>query len=171
MKQVSTAIVALATIVLFGAASASAETLEATWTYSPDGAPVTVATWEQDSAPTPLNYVLGVATEITITDLVEFLPIGTPASITYYNNSAYPIIFSTVPLGGIYVIGMQAYLGSEAAPQFAPGSFSGTVVYGDLSAASTLTFTAVPEPSTWVMLIAGFVGLGAAYVSRRQAKA
>jgi hypothetical protein len=171
MKQVLTAIAALATIVLFGAASAGAETLEATWTYSPAGTPVTVATWEQDSAPTPLDYVLGVGAEIPISDLVEFVPIGTPASITYYNNSAYPIIFSTVPLGGIYVTGMQAYTGSEAAPQFAPGSFSGTVFYGDFSAPSTLTLTAVPEPSTWVMLIAGFVGLGAAYVGRRQAKA
>jgi hypothetical protein len=171
MKHVPIAIAALAATVLFGAASAQAVTLEATWTYSPDGTPVTVATWEQDSAPTPLNSVLGVATQIGITDLVEFLPIGTPASITYYNNSAYPVIFSTVPLGGIYVTGAQAYTGSEATPQFAPGSFSGTVFYGDLSAASTLTFTAVPEPSTWVMLMAGFVGLGAAYVSRRQAKA
>ena len=171
MKQVPTAIAALAATGLFGTALARAETLEATWTYSPAGTPVTVATWEQDSAPTPLADVLGEATEISISDLVEFVPVGTPTSITYYNNAAFPVIFSTVPLGGIFVTGMQAYTGSEAAPQFAPGSFSGTVVDGNFSAPSTLTFTAVPEPSTWVMLIAGFVGLSAAHLGRGRAKA
>ena len=171
MKQVPAAIAALAATILFGAASARAEVLEATWTFSPAGTPVTVATWEQDLAPTPLASAPGVGTEIPISDFVDFLGIGTLASITYYNNSSYPYIFSTVPLGGIHVTGPQAYTGSEAAPQFAPGTFTGTVVAGDVSAPSTLTLTAVPEPSTWVMLIAGFVGLSAVQLGRWRARA
>ncbi len=172
MKQVPIAIAALAATILFGAASARAEVLEATWTFSPDGSPVTIATWEQDSAPTPLQSAPGVATEIPISDFVDSLGvIGPLASITYYNSSAYSYIFSTLPLGGIYVNGPQAYTGSEAAPQFAPGTFSGTVVDGDVSAPSTLTLTAVPEPSTWVMLIAGFVGLSAVQLGRCRARA
>ncbi len=109
--------------------------------------------------------------EIPISDFVDFLGIGTLASITYYNNSSYPYIFSIIPMGAIYVTEPQAYTRSEAAPQFAPGTFTGTVVDGDVSAPSTLTLTAVPEPSTWVMLIAGFVGLSAAKLGLLRARA
>jgi hypothetical protein len=158
---------AIAAMGLFAAASASAETLEATWTYSPSGTPVTIATWEQDSAPTPVSFGLGEGTEIPISDFVAYAPIQTVTSITYYNNGFTPVIFSTIPLGGIFVVGPQAYTGSEDAPQFAPGSFSGNLD-GDDTLLSTLTLSAVPEPSTWALLIAGFAGLGAASVGWRR---
>jgi hypothetical protein len=148
-----------ASVLVAAAASASAETLEATWTFVPDGgSTTTLATWEQDSEPTPLGYVTGEATVVPVWDFVAYAPVGSLTAIVYYTSSFLPVTFSTALLGGVFVAGPQAYAGSEAAPQFAPGSFSG-LLQGELP--STLTFTAVPETSTWVMMLAGFAGLGA----------
>ena len=148
-----------ASVLLAAAVSASAETLEAAWTFVPAGGPATtIATWEQDSAPTPAGYVTGEATVVPIWDFVAYEPVGSLTAIVYYTSSFIPVTFSTAPLGGFYLAGPQAYAGSEAAPQFAPGSFSG-LFEGELP--STLTFTAVPETSTWAMMLAGFAGLGA----------
>lgn len=151
---------AFAASVLFAAAvSASAETLEAAWTFVPDGGPITtIATWQQDSAPTPLGYVTGEATIVPISDFVAYEPVGSLTAIVYYNSTFIPVTLSTAPLGGVYLSGPQAYVGSEAAPQFAPGSFSGLL---EGESPSTLTFTVVPEASTWAMMLAGFAGLGA----------
>jgi PEP-CTERM motif len=38
--------------------------------------------------------------------------------------------------------------------------------YGDNSGTQTLSITTVPEPSTWAMMLAGFVGLGFAALGR-----
>jgi len=151
---------AFAASLLFAAAvSASAETLEATWTFVPGGgSTTTVATWEQDSEPTPAGYVTGEATVVPIWDFVAYQPVGSLAAIFYYTSSFIPVTFSTAPLGGVYFAGPQAYVGSEAAPQFAPGSLSG-LFQGELP--STLTFTVVPEASTWAMMLAGFAGVAA----------
>jgi hypothetical protein len=56
------------------------------------------------------------------------------------------VTFSTAPLGGVHVAGRQAYAGSEAAPQFAPGSFFG-FLNGNPDIPSALIFS-VPEEST-----------------------
>jgi hypothetical protein len=154
-----------AAIGMFVAASAGAETLDVTWAVSPYGV---VATWQQDSAPSPISYAPDVGTEVQIWNFETDVPIPTLSSIVYYNSSE-GVIFSTEIFGGYYVNGPQAYAGSEAAPQFAPGSFSG-YFEGNPDNPSTLTF-AVPEPSTWALLIAGFAGLGCAYFGGRRAVA
>ena len=76
-----------------------------------------------------------------------YAPVGNVTSITYYNSAAIPLTFSTVPFGGIIFAGPQAYTGSEAAPQFAPGAFFG-LFEGDSAVPSLLIFS-IPEPSTW----------------------
>ena len=73
------------------------------------------------------------------------------------------------------VFGAQVYSGSEAAPHFAVGSFTGLVnAMGDQPA--TLTFTAAPsaapEASTWALMLVGFAGVAAvSYGARRRAAA
>ena len=54
--------------------------------------------------------------------------------------------------------GPRIYTGTEVNPIFSPGVF--VLVSG------TLTVTAVPEPSTWAMMLAGFAGL--AYAGHRR---
>jgi hypothetical protein len=61
----------------------------------------------------------------------------------------------------IFGTGLQLYSGSEAAPIFAPGDFRVSTGF--------LTITAVPESSTWAMLVIGFAGLGYAASRRKSA--
>jgi hypothetical protein len=46
------------------------------------------------------------------------------------------------------------------------GYWDGVGEYGDNSGSQTLSITVVPEPSTWAMMLAGFVGLGFAALGR-----
>ena len=48
--------------------------------------------------------------------------------------------------------GPRIYTGTETNPIFSPGVF--------VLDSGTLTVTAVPEPSTWAMMLLGFAGLG-----------
>ena len=57
-----------------------------------------------------------------------------------HSNTAHSVDFATFYLG------------------FQPGT--------DVTQTETLTFAAVPEPSTWMLLLAGFTGLGFAGLSR-----
>lgn len=58
--------------------------------------------------------------------------------------------------------GVQLYTSPEDSPMFLPGVYS---MYNDVTGNTDIvTLTAVPEISTWAMILAGFVGLGfAAY--------
>jgi PEP-CTERM motif len=164
-------IAALAAIGLVAAAPASAETLEVTWSIFSSGETFTLATWDQDSAPTPVFSVGGIVTEVAVSDFVSYFP-GIPISTSiFYFASGLGATFSTVFDDGFGQTGGQAYTGSEATPQFAPGSFSGLafVPGGPPSDPSTLTF-AIPEPSTWALMLAGFAGVGAmSFGMRRRA--
>ncbi len=53
-------------------------------------------------------------------------------------------------------VGFSLYLGTVDAPAY--GGPSGT--YGDNLGAFTVNISAVPEPSTWAMMILGFAGVG-----------
>jgi PEP-CTERM motif len=63
--------------------------------------------------------------------------------------------------------GDQIYSGTPSAPFFAPGVFALTQ-YGADENKYTLTISAVPEPSTWAMMILGFAGIGAMTYRRRK---
>jgi hypothetical protein len=56
----------------------------------------------------------------------------------------------------IFGTGPQLYTGAESAPVFSPGHFG--VRTGSLIV--TVATPAVPESSTWAMMLMGFAGLG-----------
>jgi hypothetical protein len=120
--------------------------------------------------------------------------IGTDATTAFYltnvpNTSAHPIFeilaFFDSDDGGGFVatpyfsddpsvvyfnlFGPQLFLGSTAAPTLLTGSFS---LSNGSDISDMLTVTAIPEPSTWAMMILGFVGVSfMAYRRRNQTPA
>ena len=66
--------------------------------------------------------------------------------------------------------GPQLFTGAISAPTFLTGSFA-LFAFDDQSAAGTLTISnlssAVPEPSTWAMMLLGFGAVGAIMRGRR----
>ncbi len=66
--------------------------------------------------------------------------------------------------------GWQLYSGPESSPTFTPGVYTGMYNVYD-GATDTVTLTAVPEVSTWAMLLAGFAGLGFAAYRRTRGRA
>jgi PEP-CTERM motif len=115
------------------------------------------ASWEQDSEPAPIDYVLGVDTIVPIWDVAGDLLNPFDTSLVYFSADSF---------GGFAdVYGPQVYGGSEAAPEFGVGTEYGFSSLGCCSDDGVLTITpvvsAIPEPSTWAMMLAGFAGLGA----------
>jgi len=87
---------------------------------------------------------------------------GTFGSVFFYVSTSDGG-FQTGPFG-IRVTGPQIYTGTLSAPIFSVGKF--------VLDSGTLTVTAVPEPSTWAMMLAGFAGLGfAGYRATRRTTA
>ncbi len=151
---------ALAGCMLF-AASAGAETLEVTY----HDTAVTV-TWEQSSNPTPNGYG----------EYDTYVPVWDVTGDYSALGAGYPttqVVYFSIGAGGGFngIGGTQVYSGSEASPVFSIGTQTGFRATPGSDA--TLTFSAVPEASTWVMMLLGFAGLGfAGYrVSRRAANA
>jgi hypothetical protein len=118
-------------------------------------------TFELPENPTPSQVF---SNAFTITD-ISFLVNGTVErnqSIEFFQaNGNTELIdnpsesFFTDTLGNIRTTG-PFFTGSLSDPTFVPGTFG--------SAGDSLTITdisaAVPEPSTWAMMILGFLGLG-----------
>ena len=172
MNSVFTAAFAAVVLIASGI-SAGAATLDVTWIAAFNNVASPIATWHQDTSPTPIGFATGEATVVPISDFVAYnfgayAPVGTVDLITYYNSAVIPsTTLSTVPFGGIVFSGPQAYTGSEAAPQFAPGAIYG-LFEGDANVPSLLIFS-VPEPSTWALMLAGFASLGVwSFRMRRQ---
>jgi hypothetical protein len=91
--------------------------------------------------------------------------------LTFYTSAEEGGFEDTLGLDGVsgpdvfLLSGPQLFTGSTSDPHFAPGVYSvlSEGVYQD-----TVTLTAVPEPSTWSMLLLGFSGLGfAGYRARK----
>ncbi len=141
---------AIVTAAAFATGAAQASTL--LFSYSESGG--IDFSFEQSSNPTPIFSFTGALTQVPVSDWTG--NIGPYSSIVWWTAAASGM-FETVD--GLYsVVGPQVYSGPEGAPVFAPGVFAGTDVTNGLS--GSLTVTAVPEASTWAMMLIGFAGLG-----------
>lgn len=68
---------------------------------------------------------------------------------------------------GCSLADQQAALDAAALGSGAPFKFTGTYTLGDVSGSGTFQVGAVPEPSTWALMILGFAGLGFIAYRRR----
>ena len=179
MKAIITLASAAAALAFAAPASADLYSFALTGT---DGATAEGGTFQIDTATTPSSFTNDID--------VEYMPVS--GNFFYGSNtdtSAIVAFYPTVNLGGlgfqglnndnVFVIadGPQLYVGPESHPTaFNTGTFQLTDDFTGFAGLS-LTITdlttggtpAVPEPSTWAMMIAGF-GLVGAGARRRTAR-
>jgi hypothetical protein len=160
-------LIALGATLALSSASAQAETLIVDWTESSVGIS---ASWEQSSTPTPISYT---SDSITIVPISDFTSTGSQTVGPYTEIDWYSTSFGGlfVTPDSVYAVnGPQAYTGPESAPVFSTGSYTG--FDNSTVALATVTLSAVPEPSTWAMMLLGFAGLGfAGYRASRKTTA
>jgi hypothetical protein len=89
-------------------------------------------------------------------------PIDSAAGILFQGTTDTNFLFNIfAPTGSSLGVGTQAALASATdGGSFLTGSQGFAGVCSNCVAAGTLTIAAVPEPSTWAMMILGFFGVG-----------
>jgi hypothetical protein len=154
--------------------AARAATFTVTWTEPSLGISVS---WEQSSAPTPIDFISGAFTDIAVSDFTSTgsTTVGPYTDIVWVNSS-FGGLFHTPeePVATYIVIGPQAYSGDESAPTFLMGVYDGTNLGTGAAAIVTISSGAspVPEISTWAMMLLGFAGLAfAGYRASRRGAA
>ena len=174
-NQIGTAILCLAGLLAPPSAYATTDLrvtlVEAATSTEPSGI---TASWAQSAEPVSSGYEIGVGVIVPVwgftADLGPFGGTLTGVNSLQFNNGtdaekyAQPTL-SEPPYFYIAFFGPQLYSGSEAAPIFSPGVFTG---YGyPAFGTTTITFTDAPEISTWAMMLIGFTGLGFAAMRKR----
>ena len=158
-------VAAAAVVVALSVTPAFAELLNFSWEYEPGE----VATWSQPSDPTPLLFDSDF-TRVAVSG-------GTTTS-----QGPFPRIdfFSSDENGGLELAlmndtieseGAQIFTGTVDAPIFSPGRYE-IQTEGSEDFSFVVVTAAVPEASTWAMMLIGFAGLGyAGYRSSRKSAA
>jgi hypothetical protein len=108
----------------------------------------------------------GVDTAVSATIAVNRAGAFTPGALALYEGSPFTgTLIESDPL----TFAKSAYTASFA-DILGPGTYyaevTGTVNVSHLGVGGTVTTSTVPEPSTWVMMMLGFAGLGYAAVRR-----
>jgi hypothetical protein len=159
-KLVSSAAVALAAVSV--AAGAHAGNLLFSY-VEPGGFDIS---FEQASTPSPEGDLDGNFTETYIWNFSG--NDGDEASIVWFDSQQFGGFQAPDATPAIRTVGSQVFTGSEAAPVFAPGVFTGIYDYSN-GLTGTLTISSVPEPATWAIMLLGLGALGGAMrVSRHE---
>ncbi|MBN8990758.1 MAG: PEP-CTERM sorting domain-containing protein [Rhizobiales bacterium] len=152
---------AVSTLLSFFAPSANA----APYTFAVDFKAGTDFSFTLDSSPTPDFVNPGIA--FGIFDVPT--TIGTFSEIYFYS----PVIGNgfTILDGNVSFLDtlsqLPFYAGPENAPHFLTGTYAFSNLFGDEIGSLTIS-AAVPEPSTWAMMILGFLGIGVMTFRRRK---
>jgi len=119
-----------------------------------------------ESSPTPPivdpgNYFVMPGVTGTIDNVATTFDLGFGGPTYFFN---FGLINNIVGMGFVST-GAPLFTGTEAAPTFKLGTFSLTP--DTPGPAYSLTISAVPEPASWAMLLAGFGALGGMVRRRR----
>jgi hypothetical protein len=139
--------------------SASADLLHYTLDYINPATPD--ISWDLDSHPIPSAFTNGFA---------FFLPnianssSNSPFTLEFFNSSNNGGLLAATAVELFDFVGPQLYSGLESSPTMLTGTFDLTQL-GDVTVTAHLfvvapAVPAIPEPSTWAMMILGFAGIG-----------
>ena len=154
---------------LMASLPAGAGTLVVTWTEATRGIDVS---WEQSSTPSPTFSANGIETDVPVWNFTSTgsLSVGPYSGIQYINGNLSGMFYTP---GNVFIVdGPQMYTGSESAPIFAPGTYTGQDGwYGSAAQVTVAALTSAPAPeaSTWGMMLLGFAGLTFAAYRKRAA--
>ncbi len=163
-------VTAVAAAALSVAYAASAETLHVTYVGGGEDPSTGLyvlmnVSWEQDLNPTPTTAP-GPGW--------FFVPITNFAGATWSETEAmyFPFGFGMFDFSiDVNTSPLSVYTGDLPNPVFSPSTFTG-ITYsesGGFDGSGAITFSAVPEPATWALMLAGFVSLGFAGLRARRA--
>ncbi len=120
-------------------------------------------TWTLPSSPVP-DYYFSDGAEFSDVFTGVFADQSEVEFRTSSNKGG--LIVGTLGFGGAQIFG-----GTTESPTFAPGVFDLTGTSRTASGeTAVLTITAVPEPTTWTLMIVGIGGLGAALRATRKSR-
>lgn len=162
IRSLMSGLVTVAALVLMTPQKASAEPLlfsfedsAGSFSFVLDRNPAGVNTLDSDQF-----FIGAVSNTFSATPFdVYFFTAAFGGGITFADNTGFAL---SDTLGFLAFTSLQLFNGTTSAPSFITGSFDLTGFNSDSVPSATLVISvaAVPEPSTWAMMILGFTGLG-----------
>ena len=160
-------VAAAAVVVALSVTPAFAELLNFSWEYAPGE----VAAWSQPSDPTPVLFITDSSTRVAVSG-------GTTTSSGPFSTVDFESeehenggLEVGIGVGDLEADGAKIYTGPEDAPIFSPGRYI-VQLEGTEDLSFVVVTAAVPEASTWAMMLIGFAGLGyAGYRTSRKSAA
>jgi PEP-CTERM motif len=125
-------------------------------------------TFELPASPTPTQFTTNFAFEVGDTPAIVGGSATTLDGLSFYNGGFGGGLLDTRYFD---LSGAQYYTGTEASPTFVPGIYTGQSNFYSAGVDTvTIAPAPVPEPATWVIMLAGFTGLGLAGFRRARAQ-